>query len=66
MNQIAYNEMALRPYDDAMSDQFSMYDKMPFTWNPDFNVERVFRKESGNIIKAYRCKVEEPIEIKHD
>jgi len=43
-----------------------MYDRMPYVWDPDLNVEKVFRKVTGNIIKAYRCKIEEPIEVKYE
>lgn len=66
MNTLAIKkDMPMKPYEDTMWDQFSMYEKMPYIWNTDLNAERVFRKESGNIIKAYRCKIEEPIEVKH-
>jgi len=42
-----------------------MYDRMPFVWNPDLNVERIYTKVTGNVIKAYRCKIDKPYEIKH-
>ncbi|HWT74576.1 MAG TPA: hypothetical protein VN258_07630 [Mobilitalea sp.] len=57
---------SVRPYDDSMWDRNSMYDRMPYVWDPDLNVEKVFRKVTGNIIKAYRCKIEEPIEVKYE
>lgn len=63
------NELILAtvsPYDDSILDVTSMYDNMPFRWNPDMNVDRTFRKVTGNIIKAYRCKIEEPYEVKHE
>lgn len=55
----------VRPYDDSIWDSDSMYDRMPYVWDPDMNVEKVFKKVSGNIIKSYRCKLENPIEVKH-
>ena len=67
MNTIAMKkDVPVRPYEDSMWDQFSMYEKMPYIWNKDLNTDRVFRKESGNIIKAYRCKIEEPFEVKYE
>jgi len=57
--------IAVRPYDDSMWDSYSMYDRMPFVWDPDMNVEKLFRTVTGNIIKAYRCKTIDPIEVKH-
>ncbi len=56
----------MKPYDDSMWDRYSMYDRMPYVWDPDLNVERVFRKVTGNIIKGYRCKLEETLEVKHE
>ena len=55
-----------RPYDDTMWEHYSMYDSMPYVWDPDLNAEKIFRKVTGNIIKAYRCKMDEPIEVKHE
>lgn len=52
-----------RPFDDSAFDRYSMYDKMPYQWDPDLNVERVFRRETGNLIKGYRCKLEEPLKL---
>ncbi len=54
------------PYDDSLWDRNSMYDRMPFVWDPDLNTEMVLRKLSGNVIKAYRCKIDAPIEVKHE
>ena len=56
---------------DSLNDFFAMdhdsfYGKMPYVLDSDLNVERIFTKVSGNVIKAYRCKIDdEPIEIKH-
>lgn len=52
-------------YDDSMTEYSSMYDKMPYVWNSDLNVQRIFTKVTGNVIKAYRCKIDKPYEIKH-
>lgn len=52
-----------RPYDESMWDHFYMYDKVPYSWDSDY--EKHLRLESGNVIKAYRCKIQEPYEIKH-
>jgi len=51
-------------YEDIL-ERNSMYDRMPFVWNPDLNVERIYTKVTGNVIKAYRCKIDKPYEIKH-
>lgn len=55
-----------RPYEEILWEQFSMYDRMPYVWDSDMNVEKVFRRETGNIIKAYRCNIEKPIEVKYE
>lgn len=60
------NYTPVKPYDDSMWDQTSMYDRMPYVWNSDLNVDKVFNKVSGNIIKSYRCKMNEPLEVKHE
>lgn len=60
------NKAPAKPYDDSMWDRSSMYDKMPYQWDPDLNVEKVFAAVSGNIIKAYRCKIVDPYEVKHE
>lgn len=54
------------PYDDSMWDRYSMYDRMPYVWDPDLNVEKIFARVTGNVIKAYRCKINEPYEVKHE
>lgn len=59
-------EAPVKPYDDSLWDRNSMYDMMPYVWDPDLNIERVFAKVTGNIIKAYRCKIIEPYEVKHE
>lgn len=52
-----------RPFDDSAFDRYSMYDNMPYEWDPDLNIEKVFRRESGNLIKGYRCNLEEPFKL---
>ncbi len=56
----------MKPYDELIWEHWSMYDAMPYVWDPDLNVEKVFQFNSGNIIKAYRFQLDEPYEIKHD
>ena len=52
------------PYDDTLWDRYSIYDMIPYTWNADLNVEKIFEKTTGNIIKAYRCIIKAPFEIR--
>lgn len=52
-------------YDDSLWDRYSLYDNMPFVWDTDLNVERIFTYVSGNLIKSYRCNMKEPYEVKH-
>lgn len=52
-----------RPFDESMWDQFILYDNMPYTWSPDNEMHLTL--ESGNVIKGYRCRIQEPYEIKH-
>ncbi len=56
----------LKPYDDSPWDRWSMYDNMPYVWDPDLNVERVFKFVTGNVIKSYRCNFIESVEINHE
>lgn len=51
------------PFDDSAFDRYSMYDNMPYQWDSDLNIDKVFRLETGNLIKAYRCKENEPLEL---
>ena len=55
-----------RPYDDTMWEHWSMYDNMPYVWDSNLNMGGPLKLESGNIIKAYRCKLKDPYEIKHE
>jgi hypothetical protein len=56
----------VKPYDDSMWDRNSMYDTMPYAWDRDINIDKRFTRESGNIIKFYRCQIKEPYEVKHE
>jgi hypothetical protein len=56
----------MKPYDNSSWERWSMYDNMPYVWDPDLNVERVFKYITGNVIKGYRCNINESIEIKHE
>ncbi len=53
-------------YDDSMLETSSMYDNMPYQWNPDINIDRTLKMVTGNIIKAYRCKIDKPYEVRHE
>ncbi|HHV13662.1 MAG TPA: hypothetical protein GXX75_25680 [Clostridiales bacterium] len=53
-----------RLFDDPEFDRFSLYDNMPYQWDTDSNIDKIFRKETGNLIKGYRCKMDEPVELK--
>lgn len=52
------------PYDDSLWDHYSMYDNLPYSWDTDLNIERTFVKITGNVIKAYRCKIKDSYETK--
>jgi hypothetical protein len=56
----------VKPYDDSAWDRWSMYDRMPYSWDPDLNVEKIYTNVTGNIIKSYRCKLKDPYEVKHE
>ena len=60
------NKAPLRPYDGSLWEHYSMYDEMPYIWDPDLNEEKIFRKVTGNIIKAYCYKMETSIEVNHE
>jgi hypothetical protein len=60
------NAMQMKPYDESMWEKWAMYDNMPYMWDPDLNVEKIFKCISGNIIKSYRFQLDEPYKIKHE
>lgn len=53
------------PYDDSLNYQCQIYDNIPYVWDPTLDIPRPIAKESGNIIKSYRCCIVEPYEIKN-
>lgn len=53
-------------YDDTQSCYNSIYDKMPYVWDSDLILERRIIRESGNVIKSYRCLIKDPYEIKNE
>jgi hypothetical protein len=59
-------ELPMKQNNDSILEYSTMYDKMPYVKDPDLNIERIFTKVTGNIIKSYRCQIKEPYEIKHD
>jgi hypothetical protein len=65
-NKKEQKNVPVKPYDDSLWDRYSMYDRMPYVWDPDLNVEKRFAKTTGNIIKSYRCQIKEPYEVKHE
>lgn len=54
------------PYDDSAWEHYSMYDNMPYVWDPDLNAMNIFTIVTGNLIKSYRCVMKDPLEIKHE
>jgi hypothetical protein len=55
----------IKPYDDSMWENWTIYDNLPNELDSDLRAERKLAKESGNIIKSYRCLIKEPYEVKH-
>lgn len=56
----------MKPYDASSWDHWTIYDNMPYVWDPDLNAEWEFKYVTGNIIKGCRCNIIESIEIKHN
>ena len=52
----------LRPY-DALFDNITMYDKLPYDRDISLCGPESIALESGNIIKYFRCALNEPISI---
>ncbi|HEX3020862.1 MAG TPA: hypothetical protein VHP81_00525 [Lachnospiraceae bacterium] len=50
----------LRPFDTTLFDDLSMYDKMPYKSSYDFCNKGTIGLRSGNLLKYYRVKVNEP------
>lgn len=56
----------LKPFDNTLMDDLSMYDKMPYSSNYDLCNSNTVCKESGNLLKSYRVNEKEPYIIKQD
>ncbi|HEX3078396.1 MAG TPA: hypothetical protein VHQ24_16185 [Lachnospiraceae bacterium] len=50
----------LRPFDTTLIDDLSMYDKMPYKSSYDFCNKSTIGLRSGNLLKYYRVKENEP------
>ena len=59
------NNPPLKPYDDTIWEDWSLYDNMPYVWNHDLSTGNTLSYESGNLIKAYRYKLQDPYELKY-
>lgn len=55
-DRISFSKLA--PFDSSSSDHLSMYDNLPYERNPDVCNTAAVTKESGNILKFYRCNVD--------
>lgn len=67
VNKMDKYSTPIRPYDDSMWDHWTMYDNMPYVWDPDLNTEKKFVLVSGNVIKGYRVQMkDEPYELKYE
>ncbi len=62
-NNMMNNRIKVTPYDDSLLDRHSMYDTIPFTWDPDLNADKKFVLVTGNVIKSYRCQISDIIEV---
>lgn len=56
----------LKPFDNTLMDDLSMYDKMPYTSNYDLCNSNTVGLESGNLLKSYRVNEKEPYIIEQD
>ncbi|WP_310605005.1 hypothetical protein [Anaerosporobacter sp.] len=56
----------LKPFDNTLMEDLSMYDKMPYTSTYDLCNTNTVCLESGNLLKSYRIKEKEPYVIKQD
>lgn len=59
------NTASMKPYDETMWENWSMYDNVPYVRDLNLRSENNLAMESGNIIKGYRCVMKEPYEVKH-
>lgn len=60
---VKVNFSKLAPFDSSMSDHLSMYDNLPYQRDPDRCNGQVVCKESGNILKFYRCNIDGAYEV---
>lgn len=56
----------LSPYTEAQWDKWTMYNNIPYEWDEDLYHEKKVQLYSGNLIKSYRCLVNEPLEIQNE
>lgn len=54
----------LNPYDSALEDNLSMYDKLPYQRDSNLCNREALALVSGNVLKYYRCKTSEPYKVK--
>lgn len=59
--RISFSKLA--PFDSSSSDHLSMYDNLPYKRNSDVCNKSAVTKESGNILKFYRCNVDKAYEV---
>lgn len=56
----------LKPFDNSLLDDLSMYDNMPYSCNYDLCNSNTVCLKSGNLLKSYRVSEKEPYIIKQD
>ena len=59
--RISFSKLA--PFDSSSADHLSMYDNLPYERNSDVCNVTAVAKESGNILKFYRCNVDSIYEV---
>lgn len=59
--KISFSKLA--PFDSSSTDHLSMYDNLPYKRNSDVCNGEAVTKETGNVLKFYRCRLENPYEI---
>lgn len=60
-DRISFSKLA--PFDSSSSDHLSMYDNLPYERNSDVCNKTTVAKESGNILKFYRCNVDKVYKV---
>lgn len=56
----------IQPFDVTYGEFMNMYDNMPYVRNVALCSDDMVRKESGNIVKFYRCALKEACKIGGD